>query len=253
MKRLILSLCLIGGIGYLLGTAFVVLGTTAGEDEKAAISPPAAVHVEMAETAATDPIASLSTSRSSPHAISVDQPRAEDLDAKPESPPDRTASSYLPDKQEQPSVASEQQPSAEANATPSPQGAEPADGASRSEGSEFVKVTSMTEVRNGPDDSSQVIGTARRGAVAEVLARESGWVRIRDPASSNAGWISANSVVSVGADAVGGNEQQASAEVEDDSSPSVVQGERKQRHAAVRKRPHRRGRVVFGRLRFFFR
>ena len=121
--------------------------------------------------AATDPIASLSTSRSSPHAISVDQPRAEDLDAKPELPPDRTASSYLPDKQEQPSVASEQQPSAEANATPSPQGAEPADGASRSEGSEFVKVTSMTEVRNGPDDSSQVIGTARRGAVAEVLAR----------------------------------------------------------------------------------
>ena len=150
-------------------------------------------------------------------------------------------------------MASEQQPSAEANATPSPQGAEPADGASRSEGSEFVKVTSMTEVRNGPDDSSQVIGTARRGAVAEVLARESGWVRIRDPASSNAGWISANSVVSVGADTVGGNEQQASAEVEDDASPSVVQGERKQRHAAVRKRPHRRGRVVFGRLRFFFR
>ena len=187
MKRLILSLCLIGGIGYLLGTALVLLGTTAGEDEKAAISPPAAVHVEMAETAATDPIVSLSTSLSSPHAISVDQPRAEDLDAKPESPPDRTASLYLPDKQEQPSVASEQQPGAEANATP--QGAEPADGASRSEGSEFVKVTSMTEVRNGPDDSSQVIGTARRGAVAEVLARESGWLRIRDPASSNAGWI----------------------------------------------------------------
>ena len=40
MKRLILSLCLIGGIGYLLGTALVLLGTTAGEDEKAAISLP---------------------------------------------------------------------------------------------------------------------------------------------------------------------------------------------------------------------
>jgi SH3 domain-containing protein len=39
----------------------------------------------------------------------------------------------------------------------------------------------MTEVRNGPGESSQIIGTARRGAIAEVLARESGWLRIRGP------------------------------------------------------------------------
>ena len=88
---------------------------------------------------------------------------------------------------------------------------------------------------------------------AEVLARESGWVRIRDPASSNTGWISANSVLSVGGEAAVGNEQQASTEAEDDSSPSVARGESKQRHAAVRKRPHWRGRVVFGGLRIFFR
>jgi hypothetical protein len=88
---------------------------------------------------------------------------------------------------------------------------------------------------------------------AEVLARESGWVRIRDPASSNTGWISADSVLSVGGEAAVGNEQQASTEAEDDSSPSVARGESKQRHAAVRKRPHWRGRVVFGGLRIFFR
>ena len=204
----------------------------------------------MAETAATDPIVSLSTSLSSRHAI-----LSINLERKTWTPSRSPLRIGLPLYIFRISKSNQAWPLSSSQArkrTLPPQGAEPADGASRSEGSEFVKVTSMTEVRNGPDDASQVIGTARRGAVAEVLARESGWVRIRDPASSNAGWISANSVVSVGADAVGGNEQQASAEVEDDASPSV-QGERKQRHAAVRKRPHRRGRVVFGRLRFFFR
>jgi hypothetical protein len=49
------SLCLIGGIVYLLSTTIVArIGTTGGEEEKAPTSPPSAVHVEMAATA--DPI-----------------------------------------------------------------------------------------------------------------------------------------------------------------------------------------------------
>jgi uncharacterized protein YgiM (DUF1202 family) len=249
VKRLVISLFLVGGIVCLLATAVATrISATGGENEKAAISPSSAIDGEMAATSATDPIDSPSTRRTSPHAISVDQPPAGNVDATPTAPRDNAASSSPPDKQEQPSAPSAQQSSAEANTTPSPQEAEPTDTASQSGSPEFVKVTSMTEVRNGPGDSSQIIGTARRGAVAEVLAHESGWVRIRDPASSNTGWISADSVASVA-----GDEQQASAEVEDDSPPSVTRGESKQRHVAVRRRPHWRGRVVFRGLRIFFR
>jgi Bacterial SH3 domain len=246
VKRLLISLLLIGSVAYLLNTGFLArTSLVGGSGEQTASSPPQAVSAEMAETSAgADPQPSSSTPHNSPHAISVDQPPSEDVDARSSSPP--------PDKQEQPTSAAAQAPPTPAepsNATPAvPPGVS---------SSEFVRITSIASVRNGPSASNKIIGTAQTGAVAQVLARDSGWVQIRDPASSNTGWISSESVVSLGertdAEAVASDQKDASAEAEQDSSTPAARSPAKHRHASVRKGRHWRGRIVIGPWRFFFR
>ena len=234
MKRLLISLLLIGSVAYLLNTGFLARSSlVGGSGEQTASSPPQAVSAEMAETSAgADPQPSPSTPHNSPHAISVDQPPSEDVDAR------SSAAAQAPPTPAEPS-----------NATPAV-----SPGVSTSE---FVRITSIASVRNGPSASNKIIGTAQTGAVAQVLARDSGWVQIRDPASSNTGWISSESVVSLGertdAEAVASDQKDASAEAEQDSSTPAARSPAKHRHASVRKGRHWRGRIVIGPWRFFFR
>jgi SH3 domain-containing protein len=246
VKRLLISLCLIGGVAYLFNAAFLArTSPVGGTGEKDASSHPQVFSAEMAETSASpDPGPSPSGPRNSPHAISVDQPPSEEVDAVSSSPPE---------KQEQPTSPATEAP-------PLPQAAEPANatpGVPQSGTSEFVRVTSRAKVRNGPGASNKIIGTAHPGAVARVLAHDSGWVQIRDPASSNTGWISSDSVTSLGettdAQSTASDQKEASAEAEQDSSTSAARPATKHRHASVRKRRHWRGHIVIGPWRFFHR
>jgi hypothetical protein len=160
----------------------------------------------MAETAATDPIASLSRSFPRHFCRSASSGR-----------PGRQARSLrigLPLYIFRISKSNQAWPLSNKGGSErcaSPQGAGPADGTSR------VKALSSLKSRDDrgskwSDDSVRLLEPPDRCGGGGSRT-ESGWVRIRDPLS-NAGWISADSVVSVGADAMGGNEQQASAEVE---------------------------------------
>ena len=88
MKRLLILLLLIGSVAYLLNTGFLArTSLVGGSGEQTASSPPQAVSAEMAETSASpDPGPSPSGPRNSPHAISVDQPPSEEVDAVSSSP-----------------------------------------------------------------------------------------------------------------------------------------------------------------------
>lgn len=70
---------------------------------------------------------------------------------------------------------------------------------------ERVKVASAANVRSGPSASAAIIGIAHVGAEAEVVARDSEWVQIIDPAFSQTGWIHSKSLVpaTVGTPATG--------------------------------------------------
>ncbi len=60
---------------------------------------------------------------------------------------------------------------------------------------ERVKVAAAANIRSGPSASAAIIGIAHVGAEAEIAARDSEWVQIIDPASSNTGWIHSRSLV----------------------------------------------------------
>jgi uncharacterized protein YgiM (DUF1202 family) len=113
----------------------------------------------------------------------------------------------------------------------------------------------MADVRNGPTPSSRIIGKAHTGAVAQVLAHDSGWVQIRDPASSNTGWISSDAVVSVGerteTQAAASEQNEASGEAEQSSPARHIAD--KHRHGSSSKRHFRHHRVWIGRWGLIFR
>jgi hypothetical protein len=70
------------------------------------------------------------------------------------------------------------------------------------EEAERLKVRSAANIRGGPSSRAVIIGTAQAGAELKVAAREAGWVRFVDPATSNTGWIHEGLLDPVTADSV---------------------------------------------------
>jgi len=56
-------------------------------------------------------------------------------------------------------------------------------------GDQLLKLTSAATIHNGPSASADIIGTVFAGAEVRVASRNSGWVKIVDPASGREGWI----------------------------------------------------------------
>jgi SH3 domain-containing protein len=171
MKRLLISLWVIGGVLYLIST---VLFTNAvnlfGNDDPSPVakeaSPPVSLPMAPAAATPSDPSqqpeqleAVSQTAINTPHAIS-------------------------PDEDARGSAGEESRPSLGRDQPSTDRVAEgPPNDAGR------VKVTSAASIRSGPSTAATVIGTAHAGGEAQVASRKGGWVQIIDPASSRTGWI----------------------------------------------------------------
>jgi len=53
----------------------------------------------------------------------------------------------------------------------------------------FMRVTAPASIREGPSTSAAIVGVAQPGAEAQIIARSSDWVEIIDPGSKKTGWI----------------------------------------------------------------
>jgi hypothetical protein len=54
---------------------------------------------------------------------------------------------------------------------------------------ELAKVNTKASIQQGPSAATPIIGIAHPGAEAQIIARESEWVQIIDPASKKTGWV----------------------------------------------------------------
>jgi hypothetical protein len=186
MKRLLLSLWVIGGVLYLVSTLLFTnaVNMFGNDDPKPpateGISPSLSPHPSVALAEQTEPSqpsgqleAVSPAAADTPHAILPEQ-----------------AASEAPAAENPPSLVQGEQSPSNGEATQSPSGPGPNE-------AERVKVVSEASVRSGPSTSATVIGTAHAGAEARVVSRKGGWVHIIDPASSRMGWIYSKFIASV--------------------------------------------------------
>jgi Bacterial SH3 domain len=207
MKRVLLSLLVIGGFFYPALVFFAGNGADPPADEpklaaqnasSEQATPPYITAVEQAQAAekpnGADAMApAVPNSR---HAIAVGQAPSS-TPAETQSPAPSETQSQAP-AQAQPQAAAEapsqtpapqaSPPKPEGGTPPSPQSSEAAPDAKPNQ-PEFVKVTAPTSVRKGASASSAIIGIAHTGAEAQVVSRDSDWVQIIDPDSKKTGWI----------------------------------------------------------------
>jgi uncharacterized protein YraI len=54
---------------------------------------------------------------------------------------------------------------------------------------EHVKVIAPASIREGPSNSTAILGVAQEGANAQVISRQDEWVQIIEPGSKKTGWI----------------------------------------------------------------
>ena len=54
---------------------------------------------------------------------------------------------------------------------------------------EHVKVIAPASIREGPSNSTAILGVAQPGANAQVISRQDEWVQIIEPGSKKTGWI----------------------------------------------------------------
>jgi outer membrane biosynthesis protein TonB len=205
MKRVLLSLIVIGAISYPAYTYFAA-NDAPNSDGSAALgqvpmpASPALRGIDEAQAAeesgGLDAMASAAPN--SPHAITVEQaPPPATAEAPSQTPVQAPASSSPPQAAaEAPSQAPAQVPSqaeAPASLPPAPETTQPppvpSARASQPDQPAFMKVTSPTSIREGPSVSSAIIGIAHPGAEAQVVSRDSDWVQIIDPGSKKTGWI----------------------------------------------------------------
>jgi hypothetical protein len=172
VKRVLLSLWLIGGVLYLVST---LLLTNA---------------VDLFNRDDPKPIASDATPASSP---SPEASGAAVVQSTPEhakqhsalNPPTADSPHAISPDLEIPSVES-----ASSTQEQSPVTGEPKEAASNpGPEEELLKVASAASIRNGPSASADIIGTAYAGAKVRVASRDAGWTQIIDPSSGNRGWI----------------------------------------------------------------
>jgi hypothetical protein len=178
MKRLLLSLWLVGAVLYTISTLLWTSSIWFNDDDpkpivKDVTSPspadPKVAKVEPAETAAAQPEQFEPISPAAvdtPHAIAVEQ-----------APSEAPVLATLPS-----SVSLEQQPPPAVEAIQAPASSIPNQ-------AELLKVTSAASIHNGPSASADVIGTAYAGAQVQVASRDSGWTQFVDPSSGHRGWI----------------------------------------------------------------
>ncbi|HET7447606.1 MAG TPA: SH3 domain-containing protein, partial [Methyloceanibacter sp.] len=63
-------------------------------------------------------------------------------------------------------------------------------GASSSSGKdEWVELSSYVNVRNAPSPAAETLRIAQKGVKLHVIGRESKWVEVTDPATSETGWV----------------------------------------------------------------
>ena len=62
-------------------------------------------------------------------------------------------------------------------------------GTSVAEQIEHVKVIAPASIREGPSNSTAILGVAQPGANAQVISRQDEWVQIIEPGSKKTGWI----------------------------------------------------------------
>ena len=215
MKRMLLSLMVIGAIFYPAYTYFAANDQPRSDGRSAilrqvpALASPGVEGIDEAQAAeepgGADAMAPVAPN--SPHAITVDQapPKATaetPSQAPVQAPAQAQAPASSPPPQataEAPSQAPAQAPAqaqAPASLPPAPEATQPPPAASAEASPDatpdqpaFMKVTSPTSIREGPSVSSAIIGIAHPGAEAQVLSRDSDWVQIIDPGSKKTGWI----------------------------------------------------------------
>jgi len=61
----------------------------------------------------------------------------------------------------------------------------------------WIKPTAWVNLREGPSSTSQVLGIVPKGVKLRVLGRKRSWVRVKNPSTSQSGWIYARNVASV--------------------------------------------------------
>jgi hypothetical protein len=64
-------------------------------------------------------------------------------------------------------------------------------------GPELFQVIKAAKIRNGPSNTSKIIGTAIPGAELQVTSQQNGWIQFVDPSSGNSGWIQADLVAGI--------------------------------------------------------
>jgi hypothetical protein len=109
------------------------------------------------------------------HAISPDQP--------PYEAPELIKPTLVTEHENVAAVATEQPEEVAAPADPS--------------GPELFQVIKAAKIRNGPSNTSKIIGTATPGAQLQVRSQENGWIQFIDPSSGNSGWIQADLVAGI--------------------------------------------------------
>ena len=166
MKRVLLSLLVVGGVLYAAHALF-----SADDVEPSAAQPaPTGTTVDQngAQPAKIDDVKATGTAQ----ALS-----AEALTPSPAN--SRHA------------IAVERAPSpapAETSAGPEATSSQGANGEAPQQAA-FMRVTSPASIREGPSTSAAIVGIAQPGAEAQIVARSSDWVEIIDPGSKKTGWI----------------------------------------------------------------
>jgi len=207
MKRVLLSLMVIGAIFYPAYTYFAANDQTRSDGRSAilrqvpALASPGVEGITEAQ-AAEEPGGADAMAPAAPnsrHAITVDQaPPQATAETPSQAPVQAPAQAQAPASSPPPQSTAEApaQAPAQAQVPPAPEATQPPPAASAEASPDatpdqpaFMKVTSPTSIREGPSVSSAIIGIAHPGAEAQVLSRDSDWVQIIDPGSKKTGWI----------------------------------------------------------------
>jgi uncharacterized protein YraI len=165
MKRVLLSLLVVGGVLYAAHALF------SADD----VEPPAA---QPAPTGTT-------VDQNGAQPAKIDDAKAEDSQA-------LSAEALTPSPADsRHAIAVERAPSpapAETSAGPEATSSQGANGEAPQQAA-FMRVTSPASIREGPSTSAAIVGVAQPGAEAQIVARSSDWVEIIDPGSKKTGWI----------------------------------------------------------------
>jgi len=211
MKRMLLSLMVIGAIFYPAYTYFAANDQPRSDGRSAilrqvpALASPGVEGIDEAQAAEEPGGADAMTpvAPNSPHAITVDQaPPQATAETPSQAPVQAPAQAQAPASSPPPQATAEApaqapaQAQAPASLPPAPEATQPPPAASVKASPDatpdqpaFMKVTSPTSIMEGPSVSSAIIGIAHPGAEAQVLSRDSDWVQIIDPGSKKTGWI----------------------------------------------------------------